>query len=357
MNMKSMLSPVKIAVLLAVLLVVWLLIGDKKQALDEPPAQGEPTEQALASVEVKRLNASAIDQYIVAEGQLAPWQAVTVTAQVAGRVTALKKLEGSWVNAGEVLLTLSDEGRSLKLEEAKALIALREQELASGLKLESSKFLAETERKRLQSALVSAKADLKARQLEVQYANPEAPFTGVVNKRHVDVGAYVTMGAALMDVVDTQLLRVKAHIPQQQVARLDLGQKADVTLLDGRKLQGELSFISAAADSSTRTYAIEVTVKNPERARLAGASATIKIHLPTVNAHRISPALLHLDGEGQLGVYAVDKQGSVVFHQAKNIQVDNEAATVQGLPDSLRVISLGAGFVKLGQKVSAVEAK
>ena len=50
MNMKSMLSPVKIAVLLAVLLVVWLLIGDKKQALDEPPAQGEPTKLSLIHI-------------------------------------------------------------------------------------------------------------------------------------------------------------------------------------------------------------------------------------------------------------------------------------------------------------------
>lgn len=355
MKVISILSPVKMAVLLAVLLIVWLLLGDKKQALDEPPTQEVLEAYSLASVEVQRLNAHPIDQSIITEGQLAPWQAVTVNAQVAGRVIALKKLEGSSVHSGEVLLTLSDEGRSLKLDEAKALIALREQELASGLKLESSRFLAETERKRLQSALVSAKADLKAWQLEVQYASPQAPFAGVVNKRHVDVGAYVNKGTALMDVVDTQRLRVKAHIPQQQVARLELGQQADITLLDGRKLQGELSFISAAADSSTRTYAIELTVENPERARLAGASATINIHLPSVNAHRVSPALLHLDDDGQLGVYAVDEQDIVIFHQAKNIQIDNTAATVQGLPDSLRVISLGAGFVELGQKVLAVE--
>lgn len=357
MKMSSILSPVKIAALLAVLLVVWLLIGDKKQALDSPPVAKAAAERGLASVEVKTLTASLVEQSIIAQGQLSPWQAVTVTAQVAGRVKTLNKLEGDTVNEGEILLTLSDEGRSLKLAEAKALVSLREQELASGVKLESSHFVAETERKRLESALAQANSDLNARQRDVQYATPSAPFIGIINQRYVDVGAFVAVGAQLMDVVDVNSLRVKAFIPQQQVNRLTLGLNADVQLLNGQILHGVLSFISVAADPKTRTYAIEVTVDNPSQARIAGASATLTLHLPSVKAHRISPALLHLDDTGQLGVYAVDERNRVTFFRAQNVTLDNDAATVQGLPEKLRVISLGAGFVALDQEVSAVEVQ
>lgn len=355
MKVSAVVSPVKIAILLAVLLVVWLLIGDKKQALDEPPEAAESTQQVPASVEVKSIAASFVDRVIIAQGQLTPWQAVTVTAQVAGRITAIAKREGSRVQTGEVLLTLSDEGRELELVQAKAMLALREQELASGVKLESSRFLAETERKRLASSLAQAQSDVRARELAVEYGSPKAPFDGVVNQRHTDIGAYVTVGTPLMDVVDIHQLRAKAQIPQQQINEIKEGLKADLQLLDGRKLAGEVSFISVAADSATRTYAVEVTVLNPEHAPMAGASATISIHLPPEKAHRLSPALLHLDDAGQLGVYAVDNNDRVTFHRASHVRVDNDAAMVAGLPDQLRVITLGAGFVELGQQVTAVE--
>lgn len=355
MKFSKHITPVKIAIVLALLLIVWLLIGDHKSALEDAPAEQEKAANGLAQVEVHQSQASLWGQKVVAQGQLEPWQQVAVKAQVNGRVDELLKRQGDEVKAGEVLLRLSDEGRSERLAQSKANLKLRERELANARSLEKSNFVAETEISRFESVLAEAKADLVTNQLAVQYSQPEAPFDGVVNRRYVDQGELVTPGTSLMDIVEVGKLKVTAHIPQQQVIELKVGQAVQLELLDGRTMQGEISFVSYSADEQTRAFYIEVATPNPEKWRISGASVTLRIQLPEVMVHRFSPALLSLNSQGQLGVDAVDEQNIVQFYPVRVLSVDNEAATVAGLPESIRLITLGAGFVEQGQQVEAVE--
>ena len=350
-------SPVKIAVALAVLFAFWLLIGDKKSAQDAPPAAQQAMAQGLPKVEVITSYATDWQNAIVAQGQIEPWQTVAVTAQVEGRIEQLLADQGQPVIQGQPLLKLSDEGRQQRLVQAQAQVRLANQELASATTLKTSRLVADTELSRLRSAAELAKAQVEAAQLAVDYGEPKAPFTGVVNRRYVDVGAYVKVGDALMDVVVIDKLKVVAQIPQQQVAQLQNGQHVEVRLLDGREFTGIIMFISYAADPTTRTYAIEVSANNPTGSRVAGASATLRIHLPTARVHRVSPALLSLNKAGQLGVHAVAANNTVQFYPVTVVNLDNEGASVLGLPESFRLITTGAGFVAEGQTVEPVEAK
>jgi len=357
MDFKKYLTPVNTAVVLAVLLALWLAIGEKKSALNDEPAEQKELANSITQVEVYSSQARYYSHEVVAQGQIVPWHQVKVTAQVSGQVEKILKRQGDHVQAGEALLRLSNEGRSERLAQAQATLKLRERELANAQTLEKSKFVAETEISRLESALAEARAKLVEEQLAVQYSNPAAPFKGVVNRRHVDPGEWVGVGTALMDIVDVSRLRATAFVPQQQVSELKVGQNVKLELLDGRLMQGTIHFVSNSADLQTRSYYIEVATANPEHWRIAGASATLRIELPQVMAHRFSPALLSLNERGQLGVQAVNDQSQVQFYPVKTLNVDTKAATVAGLPDALRLITLGAGFVQSGQTVQAVEAE
>ena len=357
MSPSKVFSPVKLAIALALLFAIWLLIGDKKSAQDQPPAEQKNVAQSLPKVEVKTSNAIEWQNEIITQGQIEPWQAVTISAQVAGQIDKLLADQGQSVKQSQALLTLSDEGRSQRLVQVKAELNLAEKELASAKTLKSSRLVAETELSRLLSAQELAKANLVAAQLALDYGQPKAPINGVINRRYVDAGTYVKVGDPLMDVVDIDKLKVIAHIPQQQVQHLKNGQEVELRLLDGRLMAGQISFISYAANSNTRTYTIEVSANNPQQSRVAGASTTLRIQLPKASVHRLSPALLSLNDEGQLGVSGVTDDNTVRFYPVKVLDLDNAGASLQGLPDSFRLITLGAGFVKPGQKVEPVEAK
>lgn len=344
-------SPVVIAVALAVLLSIWLVSGEKRSAKDQPPAAQAKPEQAVPTVQTQWMNAEPLQREHVVQGQLLPWQQVDVKAQVSGRVEKLIARQGDKLAAGSPLLLLSDEGRTEQLKEAQADYRLRKRELENARALESPKFVTETELIRLEGELARAEAEVIAAELAVQYNQPGAPFDGVVNRRYVDKGELVQPGEPLMSVVDIDRLKVTAQIPQQEASGISEGQEVIVTLLDGRELSGEVKFVSYAADASTRSFYVEVEVANPERQRVAGASATLRIQLPMVLAHRLSPALLKLDEQGRLGAYAVDGSGQVVYHPVKVVSISTDAATVTGLPEQVQVITRGAGFVDPGERV------
>lgn len=348
-------SPVGLAIAMSVILVFWLIIGDHKSAADEAPADAEKAEKPIPQVEFKWSSASEQENHVIAQAEVEPWQTVIVKAQVAGQINEVVMGQGSQVLKGETLIRLSDEGRSERLEQAKANLSLQKSELNSAKTLEKSNYTSETELSRLRSNLAQSQADLVAAELAVKHSAPEAPFDGLVDREHVEMGEWVSLGENLVTVVDVSKLKVIASIPQQEVGRLQVGQPVTVRLLDGREMQAEVSFISFAADSETRSYYVEITAFNPENWRVAGASATVEIHLKPVMAHSFSPALLSLDKQGGLGVFAVDDQDTVEFYPIKILSVDNKAAVVAGLPDKFRMITLGAGFVDPGQKVKAVE--
>ncbi len=346
------LSPVWLAIIMAVLLVLWLLLGERRSAQDEAPPLEEQSEERLHQVETRWSQAQPLAREQILQGQLQPWQHVQVMAQVSGRVEKLARQQGDQVSAGDVLLELSDEGRSKQLTQARADYRLRQTELESTRKLRASNYATETEIVRLEGELARAAAELETAELAVQYSRPIAPFDGVVDRRHVEVGQLVQSGAELMSLVNVTRLKATAQIPQQDASRVAVGQEVKVQLMGGAELQGQVSFVSLAADSETRSFYVEIEADNPELLRVAGGSATLRIQLPPVLAHQFSPALLRLGPDGQLGVHAVDENGQVVNHPVRVVAITNDGATVEGLPERLQVITQGAGFVRPGQQVT-----
>ncbi len=344
-------SPVTLAIALALVLVIWLLSGEQRSARSEPPQPQVTPGQVVHSVAAEWLQAEPYPRVLVLQGQVLSWQQVSVQAQVAGRVEQLLVRQGDSVAAGDVLLQLSDEGRVQQRRQAEAEYRLRKSELDSARAMGAPKFVSETELTRLESELARAAAELEAAELAVQYSKPKAPFDGMVDRRRVEIGEFVQPGTELMMLVQVQRLKVTAQIPQQDVGQVVAGQAVDLTLLDGRQLQGTVSFVSVAADPETRSFYVEVEAANPERWRVAGGSVTLHIHLPEVQAHRLSPALLRLNAEGHLTIRAVDGDNRVVSYPVKVVAIDNEAATVTGLPERVQVITQGAGFVTPGQQV------
>lgn len=350
-------SPVIIAVVLTLMLVLWLLSGDNYSAKSEAPAEQQAAKNELALVETQWSDAKPYQATQVAQGQVLPWRSVSVKSQQAGTVEAILKQQGDSVQQGDKLLRLSDEGRSALLTQARANLRLRQSELDSARALGKANFLSATELTRLESELAKAQAELKTAELAAAQTEPTAAFAGLVDRRHVEVGSLVQTGTELMQLVQIDKLKVTAQVPQQHIATLTLGQPVQLRLLDGRELNGELSFISYAADTATRSFYIEVTVANPQLWRIAGASATVEVQLAAIPAHHVSPALLSLDSSGQLGISVVDDQQQVRFYPVTLLSADNDGAWVSGLPERAQIITQGAGFVQTGEQVRIAGAK
>ena len=125
-------------------------------------------------------------------------------------------------------------------------------------------------------------------------------------------------------------------------------------LVTGQMVEGQIRYVGSRSDPATRTFTVELEVPNPSGRFAAGMSAELRISLEHALAHRIPASLLALDDAGVLGVKAVDEQGRVVFQPAQIVRADADWIWLGGLPERLRLITLGQGFVNPGATVTAV---
>ncbi len=348
---------VLLAVVLTVLLLLWLLLGDRQTFRADAPEAQAGREATLPRVEVVVRHAQPHAASIRAQGQLLPWREVELRARVAGQVQRRRVEEGDRVASGAVLLEIDREDLPAQLARSEAELAARQAELDGAEKLHGRQLVSANELLRLKASVAEAQADEATLRQRLAHTRPVAPFAGVINRIDAEPGDFLQVGDNYAHLVDDATLRASAWVGQREVLQLAVGQAVQVTLLDGSEMTGEVNFIASRADENTRSYRVEVTVPNPEHRRIAGASATLDIALPAQPAHRVSPALLVLDDAGRMGVKYLDDDDQVQFGAVRLLSASSSAAWVAGLPETLRLISLGGGFVEPGAKVEAVPAQ
>ncbi|SDL03326.1 membrane fusion protein, multidrug efflux system [Franzmannia pantelleriensis] len=338
-------------------LLLWMLFGDLQRFSAEAP-EAEPARDAeLSRVEVQHSEAQPYAPRLTAQGQLAAWQDIELRARREGQIDALPVAQGERVEAGQTLLELDREDLPSQLARAEADLALARAELDGADQLRQRDLVSRIEQLRLAGAVAGAEADVEQLRKMLEHTRPAAPFAGTLDQLNVDPGATLQVGEVYARLVDDTQLRASAHIAQRDALDLEPGLPVSVRLLDGSTLDGELSYVASRADESTRSFAVEARLDNPDRRRLAGASASLTITRAEQPAHRLSPALLVLNEEGQLGVYAVDDEERVTIHAVRLLAADSREAWVTGLPERVMLITLGGGFVTDGQRVEPVPAE
>ena len=340
------------------MLTVWMFSGqifathiDSKVEIEIPTIKKS---NRLMSVRVQTPQSEDVMREVVIQGQIEPWQTVLVAAETAGVVSKIQVKKGQRVKAGELLLELNMDERDARLREALAQLKLRKTEHEGVIKLQKNGLQSKTDLVAAAAKLEASRAVLQQVELDIEHTRLRAPFAGVINDKLIELGDFLDRGnPAILLVNDTRLLAV-GNVPQQSIRYVHPGLSTRVKLITGEELQGQVSFVSTTADAATRSFRIEVAIDNQQQHVVSGISSEIIISVEKLSGHFLSPAMLALNDSGELGVKAVDTSDHVVFHSVNIIRTTQKGAWVTGLPDSVRIITLGQGFVRAGDEVKAV---
>ncbi|MGQ4879614.1 efflux RND transporter periplasmic adaptor subunit [Billgrantia sp. LNSP4103-1] len=343
-----------LAALVLLALLLWLALGDwQRFRQDAPPAEA-PEGESLPRVEYRLSEATSYMPRRRVQGQLEALREVELRSRHSGRVTEMPVAQGTRVEAGTTLLALSRDALEAQLERAEDQLELARSELAGAGNLRQRNLISQPELLRLQSSVSVAAAEVAELRQALDETRPEAPFDGVLDRLDVELGELLQVGEPFARLIDDRRLTASAWVAQRDVYDLSPGLPVEARLLDGSRLSGELTHVASRADDATRSFRIEAEFDNPARRRLAGASATLAIALPEREVHRFSPALLELDEEGRLRVKHLDENDRVVGTPVDLVAADTSEARVTGLPETIRLITLGSGFVAAGDEVIAV---
>ena len=275
---------------------------------------------------------------------------VQVAAETTGRVVSTPLRRGAAVRKGQVLCRLEPGVRAAELSEAEAALAEAQVEAEAATQLQSKGFAAQTTLKARQARLQAAQARLDRVRWDIAQLEIRAPFDGVLESDTAELGALLTPGMYCANVIDLAQVKVSGFVAEQEVDLLRVGQPATATLINGVEVEGNISFLSRVADADTRTFAVEVTLDNPDGHLRDGMTAELTIALPARSAHLIPQSALTLNDNGQLGV-RLDVEGVARFRPIAILQDTSDGIWVAGLPEVAAIIAVGQEFVRDGRKV------
>jgi len=278
-----------IVVLIVVLgAIAYVLNNNKKKAQETTDfiAKGSGAVAVkAANVERKEINLD-----FTANGTFAPQQELNFLSENAGRVSQIFVSEGDRVSKGQVLARIDAEIINTDRETAEANYQNAVKDLA---RYESSFATGGVTQQQLDQAKLAAqnaKLRLQASQRRLSDANIKSPINGIINKKYIEVGAFVTaQGTQLFEIVDVSKLKLKANVNEGQVANLKIGNAVQIqsSVFPNEKFSGKITFIAAKADE-TLNFPIEVEVTNNVKNSLrAGMYGTALFKFP-----KQAPAIL-----------------------------------------------------------------
>lgn len=345
---------------IAVFLTVWLVSGQINSApvvIDPSIAEQNRMEEEIGSdsiptrVRAERIRAVEKIRYTNIRGKTQNKRTVNARAELVGRVVERRVERGDVVATDAVLCELSIEDRQTALIEAQELVRQARIDYQGALKLEAKGFNSDSAIAAAKARLASTAAQLKRRQLNIEKTLIRAPFAGVVEDVHVEIGDYVNPGQGCATIVDLNPMLMVGRVSEKDVLDLKLGELATGVLTDGRTVQGPVTFVGQQSDLQTRTYAVEIQLDNTDGALRSGITAEIKIPVDRVLAQRVSPALFALDDRGEIGIRVLDSDNIVHFHNIEIITEGPDGVWVTGLPNETAIITVGQEMVVAGERV------
>lgn len=350
----------KTAIAIALVALVWMLSGvltnSAPPVAPVSPAAAPTAEAVQPRVRVAVSHSQVHTPRLAVMGRTEAGRAVEVRAEVEGRVVELVADKGDFVAAGAVLVRIDRQDRAERLAEAEARLKQREIAFESAQKLSKGGYSSRLNVAQAQADLEAARAQVTSMKRDLANTTITAPFAGVVDVLPVEVGHYFDKaGQAAARVLDLTTVKAVAQVAERDIGRVVLGEAAQVRLPDGRELTGRVTFVGQSTDAKTRTFPVEVTLDVPDRSVAEGVTAEILLPLSPITGHLISPALLTLDDDGRIGVKAVNAEGIVEFHAVRVSSDTVDGMWLTGLPEEIRVITVGQEFVGVGTKVEAVE--
>ena len=370
--------------------------GNEAPAQDSTPApSAEPAAEPESGVRVVALRSRAetIDNAVVLRGQTRATRQVEVRAETSATVISEPLRKGTFVQAGDVLCKLDPGTREAALAEAEARLTearsrvpetearviearARLEEASINFnaaeKLSKDGYASETRLKSAtatvrsaEAAIASAEAGLENTQAGIQAATAAvaaaereidrltivAPFGGLLESDTAELGSLMQPGGLCATVIQLDPIKLIGFVPETEVDRVHDGAQAGAELISGERIVGTVTFLSRAADPTTRTFQVEITVPNPDLAIRDGQTATIAIASDGAQAHKLPQSALTLDNDGKLGVRTVGPDNIVAFMPVKLLRDTPDGIWVGGLPDEAAVIVVGQDFVTAGVKV------
>jgi RND family efflux transporter MFP subunit len=332
-------------------------------------AQADGTEDAEASsdfvrvinVEVTSVSTETFVEEIRLTSVAMANQDVMLEAEESGAIIELYADRGDVVRRGAAIAKIDDRILQAQVTQAQAAHDLasqtwdrrkrlwEEDQVGSEIAYLEARFAAEQ---------TAAALDLLKERLARTVVR--APFSGILDERHVDVGTMVGPGKTVGRLVDLDPIKVFAGVPERYASDLSAGAIAQLTFsaLGDGAFQAPIRYVGSTIDQRSRTFPIEVELPNADRAIKPQMVANMAVTRQEVDDAVVVPqdALVRVE-DGYVLFVAVEQGGNLIA-EVRPVTLGptrrNLVVIEEGVSAGDRLIVVGQKSVANGDRINIV---
>ena len=254
---------------------------------------------------------------------------INVCALENGYLEEITVKEGQAVKKGDVMFKVVPILYQARLDAELAEAKLAQLEFDYTKKLSEQKVVSQNEVALLGAKLARAQAKADLAGAELNFTNVKAPFDGIVDRLHQQLGSLIKEGDMLTTLSDNSLMWVYFNVPEARYLEYMAGlnqdkedQQIELMLADGNKFKqvGKIGAIEAKFNNETGNIPFRADFPNPDRLLRHGQTGTVVIRRVLKDAIVI-PQRATFEILDKRYVYVVGKDN--VVHQ-REIVIQNE---------------------------------
>ena len=341
----KVLFPLLIVVFIIISGYFYLPVSHGKTASSFRPAT--PVEVHTVSSSTKSINIDAV-------GTARANQAIDIISAQSDYIENLAFKDGEFVQAGQVLANLRDKQEHLVVKELKINLKEQQRQLKRLQELARTQSTAQSQLEEQASTVDALKIQLANAKSKLQEMVIKAPFSGVLGKRLVNIGSFVSSNTPFTTLDDISVIKVDFQIPEKYLAKLNQGMlvTAISDAYPNSPFTGQVTHVESRIDPTTRSVSVTASFENQDNQLRPGMLMQIKLELAKIQALMVPEKSIIPRQENHF-VYVMGADD-----KAKQIKVEllerfhGWVAIKSGLNEGQKVITEGTIKIRPGSTVT-----
>lgn len=339
-----------------------------------PKAESKPAEeeQVVIPVQAELPRRGDVSLHFETTTRVEAENRVQVVAEAVGECVKVMAQEGDRVKSGQVLAEINKSEAQATLgqtevhvRQCKTALDIAEKSLAEGIG-------AKAERDNAQFAYEQAVATLNMQKVNLDRLTIKSPINGIVTRKNIQEGQVIATGVPVFNIVDPSSFMLTISPPEKELARLQVGQIAKVTVdaLGDQEFETTVRRVNPGVDPLTGTVKVTLDFDPATREKLREAAfARVRLVMETHQNALLVPkdAVVEENARKYLFIIEPEKDSpkddpkSVVYTGTRvevqtGLEDANSVEIVSGADDNSLVVTLGQHTLKSGSHVRITNA-
>jgi membrane fusion protein (multidrug efflux system) len=206
-------------------------------------------------------------------------ESVTLTAKVTDTVRRVNFEDGDYVEAGTVLIELTNQEEEALLAEARANLDDAESQLRRLEDLSGRGLTSASELDVARSRAGASRARLNSIVARLRDRLIQAPFSGLLGFRQVSPGTLLSPNTPITSIDDISLIKLDFTIPETFIGAMTPGAKivAKSVSFPDREFEGTVRTVGSRVDPVTRAITVRAHIDNEDKALRPGMLLTVEV--------------------------------------------------------------------------------